>query len=135
MRFSACGHSNITATHSTTLEFTKDSDVTERGDCITGIKADFDPKDIKVFSASILKNRLKIIIRCKNIKEEITAELNLTFSDEKEMVIRKSDFVDERTFAINADKAAVDLSRDFVKMLQNPDSKIEVTVEECKRDS
>ncbi|MHA1410910.1 MAG: DUF371 domain-containing protein, partial [Candidatus Odinarchaeia archaeon] len=46
--FKARGHENITATHPTTLEITKDMKLTPRGDCIIAVgseKALFDFSD------------------------------------------------------------------------------------------
>ena len=40
-QFPCYGHENILSTHKTTIEFTKDSELTLDGDCILGIKADF----------------------------------------------------------------------------------------------
>ncbi len=39
--FTAQGHPNILATHKTTLEITKDTEVTGEGGCIIAVKADF----------------------------------------------------------------------------------------------
>ena len=51
--FNCYGHENITARHKTTLEFTKDRDLSLKGDCIIGVKADF--------SLPQLKNLIKVI--------------------------------------------------------------------------
>lgn len=34
------GHRNITAKHRTTLEITKDEEITRKADCIIGVRAD-----------------------------------------------------------------------------------------------
>ena len=58
--FTCYGHENITAKHKTTLEFTKDKDLSLKGDCIVGVNADFDINKIKelifkdLFTPSIL---------------------------------------------------------------------------------
>ena len=41
-KFNAYGHPNILGTHKTTFEFTKDNELTLNGDCIVGVKADFE---------------------------------------------------------------------------------------------
>ena len=102
--FNARGHENILATHRTTLEFTRDSHLTKRGDCIVAVAADFSLEQIKK-----LHGRVKITIRCSGREESLTAEANPGFSNSQEMVIRKSGFASARTFAINADKSAKDL--------------------------
>ncbi len=108
-KFKAYGHQNITAKHKTTLEFTKDKNLTLKGDCIIGVKADFSLSSIKKFIKSLKSNKIKIIIELENkkIKETINAEINPYFNSDREMVIRKSNFKDKRTFAIRADKAAL----------------------------
>lgn len=129
MKFTAKGHWNILGTHKNTLEFTKDANLTKKGDCIVAVLADYDLNEAKM-----LAGRVKITLTCEGKQEMLTAEINPSFSDSHEMVIRKSSFVCKRTFAINADKAAIDLSRDFVELLKNPEVKVEVVIE-CQKDS
>lgn len=62
------------------------------------------------------------------IKETVFAELNPSFNDDKEFVIRKTDFVSERTFAISSNKAASDLNRDLIRFLKEKDNKIAITI-------
>src|SRR3989338_1936795 len=65
--FTCCGHENVTARHKTTLEFTKDNELSLKGDCIVGVKADFSLKGIKSFIKSLGNNR-KITITIETIK-------------------------------------------------------------------
>lgn len=126
-KFKAYGHPNITAKHKTTLEFTKDEELTLKGDCIVGVKADFSLPLLKKFIESLKNNKkIKIIIKVGDLSEEVNAEVNPDFNSDREMVIRKSDFKDERSFAIGADKAASDLSSEFVKYLSNSEQEISV---------
>jgi hypothetical protein len=46
-------------------------------------------------------------------------------------VIRKSDYISNRTLAIRSDKAAQDLSRDLVQKLKNPKQKAKITLVVC----
>jgi hypothetical protein len=134
--FACYGHENITAKHKTTLEFTKDTEMGLEGDCIVGVRADFDLASLKRFIDSLGNNReITIIIETineecnnknynennnfkKNIVEKINAEINPGFNSDKEMVIRKTDFVSGRTFAVNADMAALDLDRTLIAHLK-----------------
>ena len=125
-KFEAYGHENITARNKTTLEFTKDRDVTLKGDCIIGVKADFSLQSIKNFIKDLKNKKIKIIIKANDFTEEINAEINSGFNSDKDMVIRKSDFKDGRTFAVRADKAAADLKRGFVGHLSAGNSLISV---------
>lgn len=123
MKFTAYGHPNITSTHRNTFEFTKDEDVTKTGDCIVGVKADFSLKELKEL---LNYQRIKISIIVGNEVEEIMATPNKTFDSNQEMVIRKTEFASDRTFAIKADKASVDLK--IRNKLKDPDQKITVEI-------
>ena len=132
--FTCYGHENITARHKTTLEFTKDRDLSLKGDCIIGVKADFSLPQLKNFIKSIDNNKITIIIETMNninknnnkIIEKINAEINPGFNSDKDIVIRKSDFRDERTLAVKADKAACELSRELIKNIIGNKQKISI---------
>lgn len=146
MKFRCHGHKNILGTHPTTIEFTKDKGLSLKGNCIIGVNSDFDLKSIKKFindNLSIknnqcekksLKNKkiknnllkVKIIIESNGIKEEINGYLNPDFDNDKEIVIRKSDFVSKRTLVLKADKGAKDLCRDLIKLLRSEKKNISV---------
>ena len=124
--FHAWGHHNISALHKTTLEFTKDADVTPEGDCIIGVNADFDSNELQNFVKQ--HDTVRITLKIDDLKEVINAQTNPDFSDDRELVIRMGEHVSPRTFAVRADKSAKYLSRDFVKKLQSG-SEVEVYVE------
>ncbi len=149
-KFKAYGHQNITSRHKTTLEFTKDKDLSLKGDCIIGVGADFSLKELKEFIKSLKSKKIKIIIEInvkksmlnkpllkkslkkeinKKIKEVVIAEINPDFDSEREIVVRKSDFKDKRTFAVRADKSSKDLSREFVDCLGEGEQEIGVVIE------
>ena len=118
MKFYAYGHRNILATHKSTLEFTKDRELTKKRDCIIGVSSDFSLAELKQFIKNLKKKKIKIIVRADGFKEEINADINPYFDDDTEIVIRKSNFISKRTFAINANKAAVDLKRELISRLK-----------------
>lgn len=128
--FTCYGHKNITSRHKTTLEFTKDKEMGLEGDCIVGIKADFSLLQLKKFIKTLNNNKITIIIETtkKNNKliEKVNAEINPSFNSDKDIVIRKSDFIDERTFAIKADKAACDLNKDLIRNIANNKQRISI---------
>ena len=131
-RFNSNGHPNIKATHKTTLEFTRENDVSLKGNCIIGVNADFELTKLKKFikksdSKNIIIN-LEATLKKKKIQENIVAELNSDFNSDKEIVIRKTDFISDRTFAIKSNKAAFNLRRDLIGYLSNKKNKIRVTV-------
>ncbi len=128
IRFCVRGHINLLSTHKNTIEFTKDTDLSMEGDCIVGVQADFDALLLKEFIRKA--SGIKITIRIAGLSDEITAIANKEFDDEHEMVIRKSDFISNRTFAIRADKAAIDLDRRLIEKLKNPGTIAEVIIDE-----
>ena len=134
-KFHAYGHQNILGTHKTTLEFTKDSELSLKGDCIVGVKADFDLNEIKKFIKNSKSNKIKIIIETddKKIKEIVEAELNPNFNDEKEIVIRKTDFASERTLGINCDKPSLGIQKTLINYLKSKNAKITVTIENKRK--
>ena len=129
----AKGHKNILAIHPTTLEFTKEDDLSKNGDCIVAVSADKAMPSLGAkFKEKLLEEnaRLTILIEAGGIAETVTAYGNahLTLADPTEMVVRKSNYVCSRTLAIKADKASADLSRDLVEKLKNPVQKVKITL-------
>ncbi|MEK6959657.1 MAG: DUF371 domain-containing protein [Nanoarchaeota archaeon] len=130
-KFKARGHANIVADHPTTLEITKDSHLSPRGDCIVGVSADFDTKALQEFLSGA--KSLCFTLRCQGFKECIRATSNQAFKADKEIVIRRGPFISDRTIATGADRACFDLSREFVEIIKNPDAVIEVIIEKDVR--
>jgi len=130
-KFTAYGHPNILGTHKTTLEFTKEHELSLKGDCIIGVNSDFNLIEIKKFIKEQKNKKVAIIIapEFKKFQEVIIAELNPNFSSEKEFVIRKTDFVSERTFAISSNKAAFGLNRGLIDYLKEKKNRITVIIE------
>ena|SRR3989344_1629514 len=130
-KFRAFGHHNILGTHKATLEFTKDGDLSLKGNCIIGVKADFELEKLKEFIRKANNKKITIIIEAsgKKFKEKIIAELNPNFNDGNEIVIRKADFASDRTLAIKAHKAAFDLRRELIGYLRHKKNKINVIIE------
>ncbi|MCD6558982.1 MAG: DUF371 domain-containing protein [Palaeococcus sp.] len=121
------GHENVRATHKSTLEFTKEDFLTPRGDCILCIKANKGINDLSEEFKKGLKSGKKLTI--KIMVDEIEDEL-IAWGDERlildhatSMVVRKSEYIDSRTLAVRADKAARDIKREIVEKLKNPEQK------------
>lgn len=122
-KIKAQGHENVTAKHETTFEITKEDYLTKRGDCIIGIKADKSMRDFsEEFKRKLRKKntKLEIILCCDNIKEKIIAygHPKLSFKHSQDMVVRKSNFICDRTLAIKADKSARELKRELIEKLK-----------------
>lgn len=125
----AYGHPNILAAHPTTLEITKEPELTRCGDCIIAVKADKAAADLSSNFKKAAKNqnaKILITIETDGLKETIHAygSSNLTFTHKTDMVIRKSNYTCNRTLAVKADKAAKDLSRTLVQKLQRHGQKV-----------
>ncbi len=135
----ARGHENIKALHRTTIEITKDENLSERGDCIAGVGADKSMKDFPDSFKELARDervRITVTLEAEGIKEVITGrgDSSLTFEHVDDIVIRKSRFTCPRTLMVEADKAAKDISRELVKKLKNPGVilKVEVVAELIK---
>ncbi|MEM3840784.1 MAG: DUF371 domain-containing protein [Candidatus Bathyarchaeia archaeon] len=129
----AFGHRNIRATHRTTLEFTREKELSVRGDCIVAVSADKGFSDLKPEFREFLRKenaRLTILIEADGAVDVVKARGSpkLILSHPTDMVVRKSGYICGRTLAINADKAACDLSRALVKRLQIPGQMVRVTL-------
>jgi hypothetical protein len=127
------GHKNIQATHKTTLEFTKDTHLSKKGDCIVTVAADKALADLNAeFKEKLRKPhaKLTIIIEVGEVIEQVNAHGSpqLILTHPTDMVIRKSHYVCNRTVAVHADKAAQDLSRDLVEKLKKPKQKVKITL-------
>ncbi|MEM3617096.1 MAG: DUF371 domain-containing protein [Candidatus Bathyarchaeia archaeon] len=129
----AFGHENIRASHTTTLEITKGKELTVRGDCIVAVSADKSLLDLKPEFRNFLRKRdarLTIFIDAGGVVDVVRAfgSPMLILSHPTDMVVRKSGYICGRTLAINADKAACDLSRVLVRKLQNPEQRVRITL-------
>ena len=134
--FAARGHPNITATHPTTLEITKGFSLTKMGDCIVAVEATRGLIDLSQnFRKACMNDRSRILVELNvsGMAERIAGRGSrlLTLADEKDLVIRKSTYVSNRTLMINADKAASDLPRQFIQRLTSASANIHIRLTVC----
>jgi hypothetical protein len=127
------GHRNIRSTHKTTFEITKERSLTKRGDCIIAVGATKGAKDLGLeFREAVKRKSTKITIKVEagGVKDAVEARgtPRLLFTHPTDLVVRKGDYVCSRTIAIEADKAAGDLSRELVEKLKNPTQKVTITL-------
>jgi len=124
----AFGHELVKAKHKTTIEITKEDFLTEKGDCIIGVKADKACFDIDDELKKALKQgkKIRILLEVSGVKDQIIAcgSNELMLESKTSIVIRKSSFIDERTLAIKANKSAAELDRRLVEELKNPKAKL-----------
>ncbi len=127
------GHKNIRSLHPKTIEITKESHLTPRGDCIVGVNATSGCKD--------LPGKLKKKLKDPNSNIDFSLNVNdysfkfsgkghekLVLSHSDDIVIRKSNFVCPRTLAVGCDKASDSIPRKMIKLLQDPESKGVLTI-------
>lgn len=134
--FHALGHPNITARNRTTFEFTKETHLTRRGDCILAVGAEKGAVDLSNEFKSLArddKSRIHVTVRVDNVEVVVSGygSSRLTFLHPTDMVGRRSEFICDRTLLIRSDRAASDFPKEFVKSLMNPLQlvQIELTVE------
>jgi hypothetical protein len=119
---SARGHENVQATHESTFEVTTDDYLTPAGDCILAVAADRAPADFPD----------DLVAACRDSEATVVATVaagghtervvgrghpDLSVESDRSAVCRTSDYVDDRTVMVGAERAAADLDRDLVAAL------------------
>jgi len=116
----------VLGNHQTTLEITKDSEISRRADCIIGVEANKACVDLHWVLVEHIRSRgkLRFVIKVKqhNFVFYGSGNSDLQLTDPREMVFRKSDFVSSRTIALRCDAAAIDLPREMIRLLQDPNT-------------
>ncbi len=130
VHFKAYGHENIVGKHETTVELTTEKHLTKQGTCIVGVCADIALSDLdseikRLASKSSTKIILKMSVDGNSEEVSGTGSPGLLYLNSTSMVARKSSYECGRTVMVNADKAASNLSRDFVDRLKKPGAVIE----------
>jgi hypothetical protein len=119
------GHPMVRSTHPTTIEITTEDYLTENGDCIIGVGAekgcaglDQEVKEgLRKMEAPVT---IRISVGDQTFQVSARGDPRLGLSHPHDMVIRKSDFISDRTLAVRADAAARDLPRSMVRLLKDP---------------
>ena len=128
------GHEQVLSLHEKTLEITKESNLTPQGDCIVGVNSGISCIDLPEKMKEKIQNpKSKITFTLKvgkfTFKIQGQGSKKLTLKHVSDIVLRKSAFTCSRTIAINCDKASSDIPRDFVNLLQNPQTKGKMIIE------
>jgi len=129
----AWGHHNVKATHPTTFEITRESQITGRGDCIIAVRASRGAGQLcESFKAVAGREgaRITATLQVAGLFETVEGwgDPRLSFTNPTSFVARKSDYACDRTLMIRADKAARDLSRQMILLLQDPGRKLVLTL-------
>ena len=128
----ARGHPEITATHPTTLMITRDKEIGPKADCVVAVGANKGVAGLHHAIKQAIRDghQIEVTIKVNGLSETIRGwgGRNLTLTDENDIVIRKSNFTCGRTLIIRADKAAVNLRREFVNRLRDVRAEVIVTI-------
>ena len=122
------GHRNVQSLHARTIEITKNPNLTLHGDCIIGVRANKSCCDLSDKVQHILKDNnshiiIDIILGNRSFRINASGDRRLLLLSRHDIVIRRSNFICERTMAIQCDKASRDIPRDMTLLLQNPETK------------
>jgi hypothetical protein len=129
----AYGNENIQATHKSTLEITKENQLSKRGDCIIAVSADKGMDDLSPTFKQVLREKhseINMLIEAGGVVDTVNASggPSLILQHPTDMVVRKSSYACSRTLAIKADKAAEDLSRQLVEKLRREGQMVRITL-------
>lgn len=121
------GHPLVSASHPTTIEITTEDRLTKEGDCIVGVSADrgcagLDSavKDrIRAGSSHVL---LRLVVGSDSFEVKARGDPRLSLTHPHDIVVRKSDFVSDRTIAVRADAASRDIPRRMIAALRRPET-------------
>ena len=127
------GHKNIRSNHTKTIEITKDSELTTKGDCIIGVNASESCSNLPMSLKKKLQNpksNVQFLIKVGQHEFVVKGKghKDLTLTHPEDIVIRKSDFICPRTLAVKCDKASNLLPREMVTLLQDPTSQGTFTI-------
>jgi uncharacterized protein len=130
------GHPNVLSSHKKCIEITRDHDLSRRGDCIVGVRSNKGCNHLdEQLRHAIIKDDTKIsfeiIVGDLSLKILGQGSRNLSVRDDRDIVIRKSNFYCPRTLSILCDKAASDIPSGMIKALQHHQTKglLRITVE------
>jgi L-threonylcarbamoyladenylate synthase len=113
------GHKNIRAKHLYTFEITKEDYLTEKGTCIVGVVGFSNKEFQEIFKELKEKTKLRFFVVCNNYLDKGVGYLVKPKNpSEVSFVVRRSNFVDERTGLIKSNKTSSTLNRNLVYELK-----------------
>lgn len=119
---SAHGHQNVTGTHRTTFEITKEEELSLAGSCIVAVGADKGAADLSRRFCDALTRpgaQLSTTITCGpySVTVHSRGDPNLFLTHPTDLVWRRSTFTCSRTIGVCADRTARDIPREMVSLL------------------
>lgn len=119
----ARGHKHVSASHQSTFEVTTDDFLTPAGDCIIGIDAnrapaDFDPEFVSACQQPT--TTIRLTLQVGSAEQRITGQGHpeMSLKSDRSTVVRTSDYVDDRTVAVQADAAAAHIEETIIEDLR-----------------
>jgi len=118
------GHPMVLALHPTTIEITTERHLTRRGDCIIGVAAERGCDGLRAETKRALARpgariSVSVLVADQAFELEARGDPRLTLTHPHDIVIRKSDYVSDRTLVVKASAAAKDIPRKMVGMLRD----------------
>ena len=117
------GHPNVTATHSKTLELTRDADISRRATCVLGVASDYDDRALLA-----LRGRVDVALECDGVRDEFVATMSPFFLGDASLVFRRGPGLRGNTVAFDATKTAATIDRELVARLGASNAKLRVTI-------
>jgi hypothetical protein len=129
------GHPMVRSLHPTTIEITTEEHLTPAGDCIIGVGANKGCTQLsRGVREALRKNgalvRIAVVVQGEEFSVSARGDPRLSLTDPRDMVIRRSEFVSDRTLALGASAAARDIPRSMVALLKDPgvEGRLEIEV-------
>jgi hypothetical protein len=131
--FAARGHAHIRATHERTVEVTRETHLTTRGDCIATVAAEKGLRDLDPRMREAARRPDAVISLSLRQGDRVftttgRGDPGLTWGHPTDMVARMSGYTCARTLMVRADKATIHIPRPMVQLLKNPEAVVTVTV-------
>lgn len=129
----AHGHKNISASHETTIEITKETCLSHGGDCIVAVAANKAVRELSEELKKYLRRdnaKINITIEVGGLSDRIEAygDSRLILAHPTDTVIRKSGYICSRTLAVHANKSASDMPRDLVREMRDSEQGVKITI-------
>ena len=122
------GHPMVLALHPTTIEITTETHLTRKGDCIVGVRAQVGCAGLgEATRVALMRDDARVQLRLAVAGEVFVVsargDSRLLLTHPHDMVIRKSEFISDRTLAVGASAAAKDIPRRMARALSNADAR------------
>ena len=126
--FRCHGHPHISGSHTKTVEFTRDADVTGRATCVLGVRSEHDDREL-----ARLHGDVEVTLECAGMQDMFTATMSAFFLGDDGLVLRRGPSLRGRTLAYDASKTAAEIDRALVRALADPAAELQVTLRELGR--